>query len=210
MENMSNLPDVPGIDGFYYTAKHIKHHKVEIGEFTYGVPTINILRAGGKIKIGKFCSIANDAKLTIYPEHRTDWVSTYPFVLLKEEWETVGHKSTEESVPFRGDITIGNDVWIGSNATILGGAVIGDGAVIGAHAVVAGRVLPYSVVIGNPARVIKLRFPEEKIDKLLELKWWDWPIEKIKASADILCSGDIDSLLSIADAPITEPPGNGH
>lgn len=196
---MDKIPsDLPDLEGFYYTAKHVKHHKLEIGEHTYGMPTFIIGRAGAEIKIGKFCSISNDAKFIIHPEHRPDWITTYPFVRLKSEWPKADHVPLGVSTPFRGNIVMGNDVWIGSNATIMGGAHIGDGAVIGANCIVAGKVKPYSVVVGNPAREIRKRFADSDIARLLEIKWWDWPTEKIQENVQMLCSGDIDGLYRLS------------
>lgn len=86
---------------------------------------------------------------------------------------------------------IGNDVWIGYRATILSGVKIGDGAVVGAMAVVTKDVEPYCIVAGNPARTIGKRFDDDTIRKLLEIKWWDWPIEKINANLEVICSNRI-------------------
>ena len=84
-----------------------------------------------------------------------------------------------KSNPQKGDITVGNDVWIGYNATIMAGVTIGDGSIIATNSAVVRDVEPYSVVGGNPAKVIKKQFSDDKIEKLLRLKWWDWEIEKI-------------------------------
>lgn len=195
------------IPGFNYTAAHMKKVfekdgrnwpiSLSIGERTYGTPSIIMGRTGAKITIGNYCSIANDAQINIYPEHRMDWITTYPFVRLKNEWPSVAHMSILESVPFRGNITIGNDVWIGSSALILGGATIGDGAVIGAHAVVAKDVAPYSVVVGNPAREIRKRYSNDDIALLLEMRWWNWPEDKIMEYLPIICSGDENNVKNL-------------
>ena len=127
------------------------------------------------LRIGAFCSIASGVQIFLGGEHRIDWVTTYPF---SEFWEAgkqiIGHPHT------KGDVTIGNDVWIGSEAVILSGVTIGDGAVIGARAVVAKDIPPYAIAVGNPARIIRKRFDDETIQKLLEIKWWDWDENKIE------------------------------
>lgn len=139
-----------------------------------------------RLEIGKFCSIAEGVKIFLGGNHRVDWITTYPFPALLHYWPEAsgitGHPST------RGDVIIGNDVWIGTDAIILSGVKIGDGAVIGAGAVVTQDVNPYSIVIGNPAREIRRRFSDAMVDKLLEIRWWDWPPAKIRENLDFLCS----------------------
>jgi virginiamycin A acetyltransferase len=100
-----------------------------------------------------------------------------------------------KSYPQKGDIIIGNDVWIGYNATIMAGVKIGDGAIIGTNATVVKDVEPYSIVGGNPAQEIKKRFSEETISKLLELKWWNWDIEKITRNIQNLTDLNTDNLI---------------
>ena len=94
-------------------------------------------------------------------------------------------------MPFKGDTVIGNDVWIGQNAVILPGVHIGDGAVIGANSVVGSNVAPYTIVIGNPARVLRKRFDEELTDLLLRFKWWDKSIDEIDCLIPILTCSDL-------------------
>lgn len=148
-----------------------------------------------RLVIGKFCSIACGAKFLFNSaNHALGSLSTYPFPIFFEEWEL-----PVEDIPRawdnRGDIRIGNDVWIGYEALILAGVTIGDGAIIGARAVVTKDVPPYTVVGGVPARPIRQRFAPEVIAALQELKWWDWPEEKIARHLDDIQSGAIGKLM---------------
>ena len=97
-------------------------------------------------------------------------------------------------MPFKGNTEIGNDVWIGQNAVILPGIHIGDGAIIGANSVVGSDVAPYTIVIGNPAKILRKRFDEELIDLLLNFKWWDKSIEEINSLIPILTCSDIQKV----------------
>lgn len=169
----------------------------EVGEYTYGVP--RVLYPRGNLKIGKFCSIAQNVTIFLGGNHRLDWISLYPFEPTHPSWPDT--KGTETSLITKGDVTIGNDVWIGSGATIMSGVSVGDGAAIGTGSVVTSDVDPYSVVAGNPAKVIKMRFSEEDIARLLEIKWWDWPEDMIRRSIGVLCSGDVDKLEEISRLP---------
>ena len=120
-------------------------------------------------------------------------LSTYPFPLFYEEW---GLDKTQVTSAWdrKGDIVIGNDVWIGYEAVILSGVSIGDGAIIGARAVVTRDVPPYTIVGGTPAKEIRKRYDEETIDRLIQLKWWDWPDDKIRHALPRLTSGDLNNL----------------
>ena len=156
--------------------------------------TIDVWEAGvfgevDKLIIGKFCSIASGACFMQAGNqgHRLDWISTYPFP--SDEFGD-GVKSGFERA---GNTIIGNDVWVGSEAMIMPGVTIGDGAVIGARAVISKDVAPYSVVVGSN-KLIKQRFEDAADAKLLLMKWWDWPLEKLKGAMSILCSGDIEGL----------------
>ena len=123
--------------------------------------------------------------------HRTSSVTTYPFAVFGGEWaeRVPSHLS---QLPFKGDIIVGNDVWIGRNSVILPGVTIGDGAIVAAHSVVARDVEPYTVVDGNPARFLKKRFREELIQFLLQLRWWDFPPEKLVEILPLLCDTDLE------------------
>jgi virginiamycin A acetyltransferase len=191
---LSNIPSDSKDAYICYTAKHIQHPDISIGDYTYGIPSI-IIENIGKIRIGKFCSISNQVSLVINNEHRMDWVSTYPFAVLRSDWPEAARVDYAQATPARGDIVIGNDVWIGAHATILGGVTIGDGAVIGSHAMVAKDVAPYSIVVGNPIREIRKRFSDEVIAELLTIQWWNWPIEKIQRHALLLSSANMEDFL---------------
>ncbi len=147
-----------------------------------------------RLTIGKFCSIACGAKFLFNSaNHALDSLSTYPFPIFFEEWGLpVGNVS--RAWDNKGDIVVGSDVWIGYEAVILAGVTIGDGAIIGARAVVAGDVPPYTIVGGVPARPIRKRFSGDVIKALLELRWWDWPPERIAANLEAIQSGDIQHL----------------
>ncbi len=149
-----------------------------------------------KLIIGKFCSIACGTKFLMNcANHTMHSLSTYTFPLFNEEW---GHKmNVRDSWDNRRDIVIGNDVWIGYEAVIMSGVTIGDGAIIGTRAVVTKDVPPYAIVGGSPARVLKKRFSDDIIDKLLKIKWWNWPVEKITRNLEYIQSGNIFQLEKI-------------
>ncbi len=164
--------------------------RICVGRFTYGAPSFKIWNADEKIEIGQFCSIAENVTIFGGGEHRTDWITTYPLriALGMEGALSDGHPSS------KGPTIIGNDVWIGYGATILSGSQISDGAVIGAHSLVSGIVDAYSVVAGNPAKVVRMRFSPRVVEQLQALKWWDWPIEKIRKNVGKLCSDNLEWL----------------
>lgn len=147
-----------------------------------------------RLVIGKFCSIACGARFLFNSaNHALSSLSTYPFPIFFEEWGL-----PVEDIPRawdnRGDIVVGNDVWIGYEAVILAGVTIGDGAVVGARAVVTRDVPPYTIVGGVPAKPIRKRFSDDVVQRLLELKWWDWSEERIAANLEAIQSGDIEYL----------------
>ncbi|MFT5875851.1 MAG: virginiamycin A acetyltransferase [Clostridium sp.] len=144
--------------------------------------------------IGKFCSIACKAKfLMTSGNHTMKSLSTYTFPIFYEEWSLdVGHIT--DAWDNKGDIVVGNDVWIGYDTIIMSGVKIGDGAIIGTRAVVTKDVPPYTIVGGVPSKVIKKRYDDDTISKLLKIKWWNWTYEKIQANIKYIQSGNIDKL----------------
>lgn len=149
---------------------------------------------GDRLTIGKFCSIACSAKFLFNSaNHTLHSLSNYPFPIFFEEWGLPREKITA-AWDNKGDIIVGNDVWIGYEAVILAGVHIGDGAVIAARSVVTKDVPPYEIVGGVPAKRIRSRFDQETAARLQELRWWNWPIEKIREALPAIQNGKIDRL----------------
>jgi acetyltransferase-like isoleucine patch superfamily enzyme len=169
---------------------------MSFGKYTYGQPIIYWQNNNAKLIVGNFCSIAANVTVYLGGNHRKDWVTTYPFGHIYQNifnnFNGDGHPST------KGDIVIGNDVWIASNVTIMSGVTIGDGAIIANNSHVVKNVEPYSLVGGNPAKIINYRFTPEQIEKLLEIKWWNWDDEKINKFTPLLCNDNIDEFIKSA------------
>ncbi|MGE5655330.1 MAG: CatB-related O-acetyltransferase [Actinomycetota bacterium] len=185
-----------------FIKKFIKSPNIIVGDYSYYDDPVdpegferNVLYNYGsdRLIIGKFCAIATAVKFIMGgANHKLDGISTYPFPIFGNGWE-IGMELLM-SHPSKGDITIGNDVWIGYDAMILPGVTIGDGVVIGARSVVTQDIPPYTIVGGNPARPIKQRFSESEVAQLLEIRWWDWEIEKISRHILVIMQGDIQAL----------------
>ena len=200
---MSNLPNpntvhpIAGYDKEIYVKPTIKNPNIIVGDFTYIADsefeshvTHHYDFIGDKLIIGKFCQIAAGVEFVMNgANHQMNAVSTFPFYTL-EGWDMKPPAASD--MPFKGDTVIGNDVWIGQNATILPGVHIGDGAIIGANSVVASDVEPYSIVVGNPVKLIRYRFDGELTSLLLKFKWWDKPVEEINALIPILTNSDLE------------------
>ena len=147
---------------------------------------------GDKLIIGKFCMIASDATFIMNgANHLSDALTSYPFAIFGGDWSNAMEGKT---YPVKSDTVIGNDVWIGYGATIMPGVQVGDGAIIATKAVVTKNVEPYTIVGGNPAKIIRKRFTDDEINSLLEVKWWDWPIEKITKHVQLLTGNRVDEL----------------
>lgn len=182
----------------------IKNPNIIIGDYTYYDDFENVDNfeknvkyhfdfVGDKLIIGKFCMIASDVKFIMNgANHLTEAITSYPFAIFGGDWQDA---MDGKNYPNKGNITIGNDVWIGYNATITAGVRIGDGAIIGANAMVTKNVEPYSIVGGNPAKLIRKRFDDNTINKLLEIKWWDWDIDRITKNVKNLTDKELNKLL---------------
>jgi len=169
---------------------------MSFGKHIYGHPLVWNEGSNANLYIGNFCSISQNVKILLGGNHRTDWVTTYPFGHIHKDkfnaFNGIGHPIT------KGDVIIGNDVWIGEGSKIMSGVVIGDGAVIANNSHVVKNVEPYSVVGGNPAKHIKYRFTPEQIEQLLQIKWWNWDDEKINDFTPLLCDSNIDNFINKA------------
>lgn len=182
----------------------VKNPNIIVGDYTYYDDFENVENfeknvkyhfdfVGDKLIIGKFCMIASDVKFIMNgANHLTDSMSTYPFAIFGNGWENA---MEGKSYPQKGNINIGNDVWIGYNATIMAGVNIGDGAIIATNSTITKDVEPYTIVGGNPAKKIRKRFSEDVIAKLLELKWWNWDIDKITKNIKNLTENKIETLI---------------
>ena len=181
----------------------VKNPNVLVGDYTYYDDFEDVANfeknvkyhfdfVGDKLIIGKFCMIASNVTFIMNgANHLSNSISSYPFAIFGKAWSQA---MDGKGYPSKGDTIIGNDVWIGYNATIMPGITIGDGAIIASNTTVTKDVEAYSIVGGNPGQLIRKRFSEADIAKLLELKWWDWPIEKITANVQKLTDSKIGNL----------------
>lgn len=159
-----------------------------VGAHTYGNPAIHTFAHDStRLTIGSYTSIARGVTIVLGGYHPMDRVTTFPLRIRLG----MADAGTDGYPWSPGDVSIGSDVWIGTNATILSGVNIGHGAVVGAGAVVNRDVPPYAVVAGNPARVVRSRLPEELIQPMLEIAWWNWPEETVRNRAAQLSSPDV-------------------
>lgn len=197
--NPNKVFPILNIDTVTYIKPTIKKNNIIVGDFSYfgdidfeNHVTHHYDFNEDKLIIGKFCQIGKGVEFIMNgANHQMNAVSTFPFYIF-EGWEQ--SMPALNSMPIKGDTVIGNDVWIGQNVTILAGVSIGDGAIIGANSVIGSNVEPYSIVVGNPAKLIRKRFDEELINIMLKLKWWDLPHEKINQLIPILSNGNLDEV----------------
>ncbi len=154
-----------------------------------------------RLIMGKFCSIATGVKFMMggTQGHNYEWIANYPLDFLDDDFDEY-ISVAPKGYKLKGDTVIGNDVWIGAEAMIMPGIQIKDGAVIGARSLVTKNVGAYEIWGGNPARLIKKRFNDHEIEKLLKIKWWDWELEKLKRHLALIRSADVDALFSVSQA----------
>ena len=182
----------------------ISNPNIIVGDYTYyddpeGVERFNdnVLYhfdfIGDKLIIGRFCQIAAGTRFIMNgANHSLEGFSTFPFKIFGNAWENIPLNSKS-----KGDTIVGNDVWIGYGAVIMPGIIIGDGAIIASRSIVTADVAPYTIVGGNPAKLIRQRFDDDIVKFLRELQWWNWSIEKISKYANAIALGDLAGLKGI-------------
>lgn len=198
----SNTHPMEGFPQVCFIKNTIKNPNIIVGDFTYyddPEDSENFERnvlyhfpfIGDKLIIGKFCAIAKGVQFIMNgANHKLSGFSTFPFYIFGNGWENAMPQAGD--LPYKGDTVIGNDVWIGFDALIMPGVKIGNGAIISSRSVVTSDVPAYTIVGGNPAKIIKKRFPEETIATLEKLAWWNWPVEKITKNITAIMSNDIE------------------
>lgn len=196
-------------DKLIFLKNFVKAKNISIGDYTYyddrrhgpeKFEENNVLYnydfSKVKLIIGKFCAIAAETRFIMTGDHKLDAFSTYPFPIFGHGWEEAFNVY---DLPVKGNLVVGNDVWFGYDSLVMNGVTIGNGAIIAARSVVVKDVPPYSIVAGNPAKVVKTRFDDKTIDRLQKIAWWDWEIAKINRHLKLICNLDIDHLESVAN-----------
>ncbi|GMO34350.1 MAG: hypothetical protein Ta2B_14840 [Termitinemataceae bacterium] len=200
------------LEEFIYLRNRLRQEKmakhpedfIEIGDFTYESALIMYWSEHhGSLKVGKYCSIANGVQIMLDGEHRHDWVTTYPFNSLLVNFDYIkGHPAT------KGDIIIGNDVWIASDTKIMSGVSIGDGCVVGANSLVTKSLPEFTICGGVPAKIIKKRFPDQIIEELKRIKWWDWSDKDICKTIPLLQSNNFENIIKYYEENIQDTSKN--
>ena len=211
---MADVPDpdtlhpVAGQPRVVFLKPLVTSPNIIVGDYSYfddpDDPTAfereNVLYAFGpeRLIIGKYCALATGVRFIMAGgNHPTAGVSTFPFAIFGSTWQ----EQTLDLIydlPSRGDTVVGNDVWFGYRALVMPGVRIGDGAIVAAGAVVAKDVPAYSIVAGNPARVVRTRFDDADVERLLRSAWWDWPLELVTAHARTIMAGTPAEIEGIA------------
>jgi len=183
----------------------ITNPNIQVGDYTYydgrdygeKFEIENVIFARlCRLVMGKFCQIAYGTKFLLSDaNHQMSGFSTFPFFIFGQMAESCPEWADYKvDLPVKGDTIIGNDVWFGHESMIMGGVTIGDGAIIAARSVVVKDVAPYTIVGGNPAKVIRKRFSDEIIEQLVKIEWWNWDYEKITRNIAHIVGADIHAL----------------
>ena len=203
----TTLHPVTGQERVVFLRPLVRSPKVEVGEYTYydhperalHFEDDAVLYAFGpeRLVIGRFCAIAAGVRFLMGGANHADLgPSTYPFGIFGEPWAHT--MDLVMSAPSRGDTIVGHDVWLGYQALVLPGVTVGHGAVVAAGSVVSADVPPYAIVAGNPARVVRRRYEDDDVQRLLRAAWWDWPIEAVTEHAREIMAGTPEALDRIA------------
>jgi virginiamycin A acetyltransferase len=204
--NPNTIFPLNGYERLCFLKNIVKNPNIEVGDFTYYDDFENVKNfeknvryhfdfTGDKLKIGKFCMIASDVSFIMNgANHLMEGISSYPFAVFGGNWSGA---MEGKAYPNRGDIIVGNDVWLGYKSVVMSGVTIGDGAIIGAYSVVTKDVPPYAIVGGNPAKIIRKRFSDSDIERLLKLAWWHWDFDKISRNVQHLTGNNLDALEGI-------------
>jgi virginiamycin A acetyltransferase len=201
------MPDGTPHAGTVHLSQVIDHPNIFVGDYSYyssldapedyAAQLAPYLYPGApeRLTIGKFCQLAHGVRfITSSANHAMTGFSTYPFPVFNPE--SIGAYAAE--VGNLSDTSIGNDVWFGFESVIMPGVTIGDGVIVAARAVVTADVPDFSIVAGNPARVLRMRFPEDVTGRLVKVKWWDWDLDKIERNVGAITGADIDALENAA------------
>ena len=202
--NPETLYPIKDYDKLVFLKNFVKASNIFVGDYTYfddrrygpdKFEEYNVLYnydfSKVKLVIGKFCAIAAETRFIMTGDHKLDAISTYPFPIFAHGWESAFNVY---GLPVKGDIIVGHDVWFGYDSLIMNGVTIGNEAIIAARSVVVKDVPAYSIVAGNPAKIVKMRFEDKTIERLQKISWWDWPIEKINQNLKLICNLNIDAL----------------
>jgi virginiamycin A acetyltransferase len=206
---MTGVPDsgvvypMAGVERVVLLSGVVDSPLVKVGEYSYYDDPVeperflekNVLYHYGPelLRIGKYCALGEGTTFVMNgANHRMDGPSTFPFPIMGGEWAE--HFGLITGLPGRGDTVVGNDVWFGYGATVMPGVRIGDGAIVAAKAVVVEDVPAYGIVGGNPAKLIRKRFRDDEIARLLDVAWWDWAPEKVGRHIPAIMAGSIEEL----------------
>ncbi len=194
------LPDGSEHAGTEFLSQAIDHPAFDIGDFTYAsdfdppqdwasrLAPYLFAKSKEKLRIGRFCQIAHGVRfITASASHAMDGLTSFPFPVFDPEQIATYQPDTRDTI-------VGHDVWFGYGALILPGARIGNGVIIGAGAVIRGDIPDYTIVTGNPGKVIRHRFSSDDIKRLLRLEWWHWPADLIASAEPALLAGDLSAL----------------
>ena len=182
-------------EGFNRLYPHTIVVNASLGLFTYVADRARVANC----RIGRYCSIGPETLIGGLGRHPSRWLSSHPiFFSTKKQTGSITFADRDyfDELP---QLIVGNDVWLGARAVVLDGLNVGDGAIIGAGAVVVRDVEPYSVVGGVPAKTIRMRYDDKTVSNLLEIKWWDWPTDRLRELAHLFRTDDVTTVARLTE-----------